>query len=76
MLLITIWIHLILNFLTLTTTEDDSRTIYNAGQLFKGGGRKRVHDNSQFQVIASYYNSSKLLSRIDKVIITSSAKGN
>ena len=75
-LLITIWIHLILNFLTLTTTEDDSRTIYNAGQLLKGGGRKRVDDNSQFQVIESYYNSSKLLSRNDKVIITSSARGN
>ena len=69
MLLITIWIHLILNFLALTTTEDDS---HNAGQLLKGDGRKRsdglVDDtNSQFQVIESYYNSSKLLSRNNKL---------
>ena len=79
-LLITIWILLILNFLTLTTTEDHSHTIYNAGQLLKGGGSKRsdglVDDNSKFQDVESYYKSSKLLSRNNKVIITTSARGN
>ena len=81
-ILISIWIYLILRItgVTMALTDDYTQTIREDRKIQHEMHQQQLLRNSitqnQNNVIESYYTSSKLLSRSDKVIITSSVRGN
>jgi len=89
-LLVSIWIYLILRMtgVTMALTDDYTQTIREDRKIHYEMHNKQLLRNSNtnsdaqsiqnqnINIIESYYTSSKLISRSDKVRITSSVRGN